>query len=150
MGCQVLDLSFNDLRGANLGPLGTCKTLQVRLGCPTRCPIPKTPSDESHVGLGLGAGVQQLYLGGNRLQSLENLPRLPNLEVPHFISPLSPPPPCSQLLLASPGRSSCRWLRTSCRTCPWLPNPSCRYASSPSLSVQALETEGRVWGHRSL
>lgn len=47
---KVLDVSFNELKGASLSPLSSCKALQ------------------------------QLYLAGNHLTTLEDLPKLPNLE----------------------------------------------------------------------
>ena len=47
---KVLDLSFNEFKGAGFEPLATCKALQ------------------------------QLYLAGNQITSLSGLPQLPNLE----------------------------------------------------------------------
>lgn len=47
---KVLDLSFNEFKGAGLEPLASCKALQ------------------------------QLYLAGNQITSLSDLPQLPNLE----------------------------------------------------------------------
>lgn len=47
---KVLDLSFNEFKGSGFEPLATCKALQ------------------------------QLYLAGNQITSLSDLPQLPNLE----------------------------------------------------------------------